>query len=391
MGMSTTLSRPARLTSSNGSGLPKPKAHKNGRLRVGVIGCGYWGPQVIRNYYEMAGVDLVGVADTRADRRDYVRRHFPRVRAFADHRALLDAEIDAVVVATPIQTHYELAREALERHKHVLVEKPLTSSLSDAIDLTRIAKERHLILMVGHTFLYNPAVQALRRIIDRGDLGRIYYADAARLNLGLFQQHVNVIWDLAPHDVSILLHVLQLRPKAVSARGSAHVQPGIHDVAYVELVLEEDVTAQIHVSWLDPCKVRRLTIVGNRKMVVYNDVSLAEKIRIYDAGVESPVTDNFGEFQLALRHGEMTVPYIPWQEPLRLQCEHFLECIRTGATPRTDAYQGLVVVAVLEAASRSLASGGIRVPVELPATFGPAVAPEEEEEKKIVRLEATAS
>ena len=358
---------------------------------MGVIGCGYWGPQVIRNYYEMPEVDLVGVADTRTDRRDYVRRHFPRVRTFADHRALLDAGIDAVVVATPIETHYELAREALERGKHVLVEKPLTSSLRDAIELNRIADERHLTLMVGHTFLYNPAVQALRRIIDRGDLGRIYYADAARLNLGLFQRHVNVIWDLAPHDVSILLYLLQLRPKAVSARGSAHVQPGVLDVAYVELVMEQDVTAQIHVSWLDPCKVRRLTIVGNRKMVVYNDVSLAEKIRIYDAGVESPVTDNFGEFQLALRHGDMTVPYIPWQEPLRLQCEHFLECIHSGDTPRTDAYQGLVVVAVLEAASRSLASGGMRVPVELPATFAPAVAAQEEEEEKIVRLEATAS
>ena len=248
-------------------------------VRVGVIGCGYWGPQVIRNFNEMPGADLVVVAEKRLDRRQYVRGHYPTVETVADHHALLQADIDCVVVATPIHTHYELARDALLAGKHVLVEKPLAGSLPEALELMRLAEEQQRVLMVGHTFLYNPAVQTLRKLVDEGQLGRIYYVDAARLNLGQFQQHVDVIWDLAPHDVSIFLYVLQRAPQMVSARGSACVQPGIHDVAYIELQLEGGIKTQIHVSWLDPCKVRRLTIVGDRKMAVYNDVSLAEKVR----------------------------------------------------------------------------------------------------------------
>jgi predicted dehydrogenase len=313
----------------------------------------------------MPGAELAMVAEQRLDRMEYVRTHYPRVKAVPDHRTLLQADVDSVVVATPIHTHYELARAALLAGKHVLVEKPLTASLAEALELMQLAEEQERVLMVGHTYLYNPAVQALRKLIDDGELGGIYYVDAARLNLGQFQRRVDVMWDLAPHDISILLYVLQRMPVTVSAWGSACVQPGIHDVAYIELELEGGVRAQIHVSWLDPCKVRRLTIVGDRKMAVYNDVS-QEKIRVYNTGVEPPITDNFGEFQLAYRHGEMVVPYIPWQEPLRLQCEHFVQSVRTGARPRTDAAQGAAVVAVLQAASFSLANGGIRVPVDLP-------------------------
>lgn len=353
-------------TSPNGAGRARPDpSHRS--VRVGIIGCGYWGPQVIRNFNEMPHADLVVVAEKRLDRRQYVRRHYPRVKTVADHHALVQADVDCVVVATPIHTHYELARDALLAGKHVLVEKPLAGSLAEALELMRLADERQLVLMVGHTFLYNPAVQTLRKLVDQGQLGRIYYVDAARLNLGQFQQNVDVVWDLAPHDISIFLYVLQRMPQMVSARGSACVQPGIHDVAYIELQLEGGIKTQIHVSWLDPCKVRRLTIVGDRKMAVYNDVSLAEKVRIYDTGVEPPITDNFGEFQLSYRYGEMVAPYIPWQEPLRLQCEHFVDSVRSGARPHTDAAQGVAVVAVLEAASFSLANGGIRVPVELPA------------------------
>lgn len=335
-------------------------------VRVGVIGCGYWGPQVIRNFAEMPSVNLVMVADTRSDRRDYVNAHYPHVEVVADYQALLKADIDCVVVATPIHTHYELARDSLQSGKHVLVEKPLSRSVAEALDLTRLAEANNRVLMVGHTFVYNPAVRALRKIVNAGGLGRIYYVDAARLNLGLFQQHVDVMWDLAPHDISIFLYTLQRNPVMVSARGTACVQAAVHDVAYIELELEGGLSTHIHVSWLDPCKVRRLTIVGDRKMAVYNDLSFAEKIRIYDRGVEPPITDSFGDFQLSYRHGKMVVPHVPWREPLRLQCDHFVHAVETGSPPQTGAAQGVAVVAVLEAASQSLANGGVRVPVALP-------------------------
>jgi predicted dehydrogenase len=365
---------------SNGSGSrsTSPNGHQNGghnnghnngprRIKVGVIGCGYWGPQLIRNIHEMAGAELVGVADTKPERLEFVRRHYPEVKLFSSHTQLLETDVEAVVVSTPIHTHHMLAKEALSAGKHVMVEKPLAASVTESVELINIAKARNLMVMVGHTFLYNPAVQELRRLVGDGELGRIYYVDAARLNLGLFQRRANVIWDLAPHDISILMYVLGMTPVAVSARGSMCVQDDVHDVAYLELLFESGVSAHVHVSWLDPAKVRRITVVGDKKMAVYNDVSLVEKIRVYDTGVESPVTNNFGEFQLSYRHGQVTIPYIAWQEPLRLECEHFVECIRTGADPRTDGMQGLAVVSVLEAASDSLMHGGRRVPVEVPS------------------------
>jgi predicted dehydrogenase len=353
----------------NDSGF-KPDANGHGAARsaprIGVIGCGYWGPQLIRNFYEMPDAMLVGVAESREDRLDYVRQHYPGTLVFADYHALLEADIDAVVVATPIETHYALARDALLAGKHVLVEKPLAYSVAEAASLITLGRTAGKTLMTGHTFLYNPAVVELRRIVQSGELGRIFYVDAARLSLGLFQRHVNVIWDLAPHDISILSHILGRRPVAVSARGSSCVRPNVHDVAYVEIQFEDGVSAQLHVSWLDPAKVRRITVVGDRQMAVYNDVSLAEKIRIYDKGVEPPVTDSFGEFQLSYRNGQITIPYIPWQEPLRIECEHFIQCLRTGQAPLTDGYQGLAVVAVLEAANESLLSGGTRVSLRVP-------------------------
>lgn len=356
---------------SNGSG-----NHANGanghraegrRIKVGVIGCGYWGPQLIRNLHEMPSAELVGVADTKPDRLEFVRRHYPEVKLFSDHTKLLESDVEAVVISTPIHTHHRLAKEALTAGKHVMVEKPLAASVSEAAELINLARSRNLLVMVGHTFLYNPAVQELRRLVGDGELGRIYYVDAARLNLGLFQRRANVIWDLAPHDISILMYVLGMSPIAVSARGSACVQDDVHDVAYLELLFDSGVSAHVHVSWLDPAKVRRITVVGDRKMAVYNDVSLSEKIRVYDTGVESPITNNFGEFQMSYRHGQVTIPYITWQEPLRLECEHFVDCVRTGADSRTDGVQGLAVVSVLEAASDSLKHGGRRVPIELPS------------------------
>lgn len=349
-------------SSSNGNG----HSHENRRTKVGVIGCGYWGPQLIRNLYEMSNVELVAVADTKLDRLEFVRRHYPGVALFSSHHELLESDVEAVVISTPIHTHHRLAMEALAAGKHIMVEKPLAASIDEAVQVINLARARGGIVMVGHTFLYNPAVQELRRLIADGDLGRIYYVDAARLNLGLFQRRADVMWDLAPHDISILMYILGKMPVAVSARGSRCVQDDVHDVAYLELLFENGVSAHVHVSWLDPAKVRRITVVGDSKMAVYNDVSLVEKIRVYDTGVESPMTNNFGEFQLSYRHGQVTIPYITWQEPLRLELEHFVECARTGANPRTDGLQGLAVVSVLEAASSSLRQGGLRVDIAMP-------------------------
>jgi predicted dehydrogenase len=337
------------------------------RLRVGVIGCGYWGPHLVRNLHEITEADLFAVSDLRPERLDHVGSRYPGLRLYSDPQELLASDVDAVVVASPIHTHHALAREALLAGKHVLVEKPLAASVAEAADLLTLARRQRRVLMAGHTFVYNPAVRELRRLVQEGDLGRIYYGDAARLNLGLFQRHVNVLWDLAPHDISILMHVLDQDPVMVSARGSTCVQADVHDVCYLEIQFSGGPSAHVHVSWLDPDKVRRLTLVGDRRMAVFDDVSAASKLRVYDRGVERPVTDNYGEFELAYRHGEIVIPYIAWREPLRLECEHFLHCIRSGSQPLSGGEQGLAVVATLEAAERSLRNGGLRVPVELPA------------------------
>lgn len=334
-------------------------------VRVGVVGCGYWGPHLIRNLFDMVDVELVVVAEQRDERLQHLRRSYPTVRLFADYRKLLECDIDAVVIATPIQTHFELAREALLAGKHILVEKPLATNVADAAELVRLAAAEDRILMVGHTFLYNPAVRELRRLVQEGELGRIYYGDSARLNLGLFQRHANVVWDLAPHDVSILTYVLGQKPVEVSARGSTCVRPDVHDVCYLQLMFSGGTSVNVHVSWLDPDKVRRLTLVGDRRMAVYNDVSTVDRLRIYDSGIECPNVDNYGEFELAYRHGGISIPYIAWREPLRMECEHFVHCVRTGEEPLSGGQQGLVVVAALEAASRSLANGGTRERVEI--------------------------
>jgi predicted dehydrogenase len=337
--------------------------------RVGVIGCGYWGPQLIRNFASMADAQLLGVADKSQDRLNYVRSQYGGVHTYTDHEALLASDVEAVVVATPIHTHFTIARDALRAGKHVLLEKPLCSSVAEALELIRLANDGRLILMAGHTFLYNQAVEELRRILNDPEFGKVLYVDTARLNLGRFSPRSNVIWDLAPHDVSILNHILGRVPVAVSAFGSAHVQANIHDVAYVRIEFEGGINAQLHVSWLDPAKVRRITVVGDKQMVVYNDVSLSEKIRIYNKGVTTSPTDTFGEFQLSYRYGAITIPYIGMAEPLRAECQHFLTCVRSGEPPLSDGMAGLAVVAVLEAANHSLEKDGLRQPVRLPESW----------------------
>jgi predicted dehydrogenase len=333
-------------------------------VKVGLVGFGYWGPKLARNYSETPGANLAWIVDRDPNRLVKAAADYPGVRLTSDISEMLDSDVDAVVIATPIRTHYTLAKQALLAGKHVLVEKPLTSSSLEAAELSRLAETHRRALMVGHTFQYNDAIRALRDIVASGEIGDVFYVDAARLNLGLFQPDINVLWDLAPHDLSILLYVLGLDPIEVSARGSANVRPGVHDIAYVELRFPNNVLAHLHLSWLDPCKVRRVTIVGSKKMVVCNDLSDTEKIRIYDKGVNRPFdTDQFAEFHLQYRYGGVSIPWVPFREPLRVECEHFIHCIRNGERPQSDGWVGTKIVRILEQADKSLQNGGAREPV----------------------------
>jgi predicted dehydrogenase len=331
------------------------------QIKVGVIGCGYWGPNLIRNFVELPNADLVAVSDLREERLGHIKSRFPKIEVTKDYCSLFSMGLDAIVVATPPYTHFQIAKECLQHDMSVLVEKPLTLSSRDAEELIMIAQERDLRLMVGHTFEYNSAVQTLKQIIHSGELGEIYYIDAVRVNLGLFQPQSNVLWDLAPHDISILLHLLESDPISVSAQGLDSLFRGVHDIAYLHMIFPGNILANVHVSWLDPCKVRRITVVGSRKMVVFDDVEPLEKIRIYDKGVEvPPYTNTYNEFQLSYRHGDVVIPYVPFVEPLRVECNHFLESIRNRTTPHSDGIQGLKVVKVIEAATRSLENGGMQ-------------------------------
>ena len=333
-------------------------------VRVGVVGCGYWGPKLVRNFYELPGADLCMVCDLRPERLEHMQQLYG-VRTTQRYQDLVDSDVQALAIATPVSTHHELARAALQAGKDVLVEKPLTASARQARELIDLAERQGRIMMVGHTYEYNPAVEYLRRLVANGELGTVYYASSTRVNLGIFQKDINVLWDLAPHDISILIYVLGMTPVTVSARGRAYVQRGIQDVAYVTLDFPQGVMADVRVSWLDPCKIRRLTIVGSRKMVVYDDVEPNEKIKIYDKGVEvPPYSDTLEEFHLSYRYGDITTPAISTEEPLKIECTHFLECVRTRRQPRSDGWSGLRVVSILEAADHSLNNSGLREEVQ---------------------------
>ena len=295
-------------------------------LKVGIIGYGYWGPNLTRNFAELPASEVIAIADMKDEQLKRAQAKYPNVILTRDYRDFFNLDLDAVVVSTPPATHYPIAKECLEHGLNVLVEKPMTLNSQQAEQLVELADARELVLMVGHTFEYNSAVHALKSYIDSGELGDIYYIDAARLNLGLFQRDSNVLWDLAPHDISILLFLLGQNPVSISAHGGSCVFDGTYDVAYMNLIFPNNVSAYIHVSWLDPCKVRRITVVGSKKMAVLNDVENEQKIKIYDKGVDSPAyTNNFGEFQCNYRSGDILIPKIRFVEPLRQECQVFIE------------------------------------------------------------------
>jgi predicted dehydrogenase len=337
----------------------------NKKLSVGVVGCGYWGPNLIRNFRALPDCRLKSICDVSEDRLHHLKSLYPEVEAETKYETLLgDASLDAIVIATSVKHHFPMAKASLLAGKHTFIEKPLASSLAQCEELVDLAQKKGLILMVGHTFLYSPAVRKIKEIVDNGDIGDIRYISARRLNLGLFQKDINVAWDLAPHDISIILFIMGENPSSINCRGTAHITPGIEDVTSMNLHFSEEKSAIIQSSWLDPKKTREMTIVGSERMIVYDDVAPQEKIKIFDTRVERPPHyDTFAEFHYAYHYGDMYSPYIKQDEPLKTECQHFLDCIRTGKTPITDGKRGLEVVRILEASSASLKLKG--APIEL--------------------------
>ena len=332
-------------------------------LRVGVVGCGYWGPNLVRNFRQSADCQLKLLCDASESRLSHMRRLYPEVAMTNKFEDLLnDRDLDAVVIATPVRFHYTMAKAALSVGKHVFIEKPIARTEAEASELVSLAERQGLVLMVGHTFLFSPAVRRMKEIINAGDIGEVQYIAARRLNLGLFQKDINVAWDLAPHDISILLHLLDELPQSVSCQGSSHVTRGIEDVTMMHLNFRKNRCAFIHNSWLDPKKVRQMTVVGSQRMIVYDDTEPLEKLKIYDARVEVPPHyDTFAEFTYSYHYGDSYVPYIKQDEPLKLECQHFLECITQGAVPITNGRLGLEVVKILEASSESLRQQGASI------------------------------
>ena len=337
-------------------------------ISVGVVGCGYWGPNLVRNFKGLANCSLKALCDKSESRLAHLRSLYADVEGVTEFPHLLNGiGLDAVVIATPVNHHYGLAKASLLAGKHVLIEKPMASSAAECEELIDLAQRKGLVLMIGHTFLYSAAVAKIVEIIRAGDIGEIRYINSRRLNLGLFQKDINVAWDLAPHDISIILHVLGECPTEVSCQGNAHVTAGIEDVTNMSLTFRNNRFATIQSSWLEPRKIREMTIVGTRRMIVYDDLQPLEKIRIYDVRVERPPHyDTFAGFHYAYHYGDSYIPHLKQEEPLRVECQHFLDCIEHGRQPLTDGEKGLELVKILEGASASLAKHGAPVSLVRP-------------------------
>ena len=338
-------------------------------VRVAVVGCGYWGPNLIRNFRSLPDCHLSDLCDVSTSRLKHLKSLYPDITTHVSFEDMLSGrELDAIVVATPVHLHHKLALQSLGAGKHVMIEKPMASSVAQCEELTSLARQKKTTLMVGHTFLYSSHVRRIKEIIKAGDIGDILYISSRRLNLGLFQKDINVVWDLAPHDISIIQYLMEEMPEAVNCQGNAHVTKGIEDISNMTLSFASGRYATVQTSWLDPRKVREMTIVGSKRMIVYDDLEPLHKIKIYDQRVEKPPHyDSFSEFQYAYHYGDIYIPYVKQDEPLKIECRHFLDCIRTGDSPLTSADQGTGVVQILEAASQSLRQAGARVPISVQA------------------------
>jgi predicted dehydrogenase len=329
-------------------------------IRLGVIGYGYWGPKLLRNFVECPDAVVRGVCDPRAERLELAQRRHPGIKVTVAAAELYrDPSIDAVIVATPVETHFDIALASLQAGKHVLVEKPMTTSSAEASLLIEAAEARNLVLMVGHTFVYTDAVRKMKELAEAGELGEIYYYDSVRINLGLFQKDVNVLWDLAVHDLAIMDYVLQQRPRSVSCTGLAHLQGRPENIAYMTLFFDGSLIAHVHVNWLSPVKVRRTLLGGSRRMVMFDDLEGSEKIKVYDRGISlTPGPENVYQMLMGYRTGDMWAPQLAVTEALSVEAAHFVECILQGTRPVTDGEAGLRVVRLLEAATQSMSNHG---------------------------------
>jgi predicted dehydrogenase len=331
-------------------------------LRIGVIGYGYWGPNIVRNFNTANGSQLTMVCDTNQQSLEKVKKAYPQINVTSNIDELIkNPEVDAIAIATPVFTHHELAKKALEAGKSVFMEKPFTYTVAEAEDLIELAAKKNLKLMVDHTFLYTGSVRKIRQLIDDDVLGRIYYFDSARVNLGLFQHDVNVVWDLAPHDISIMDHVIDTKPQSVVATGVGHFGRGLEDIAYLTFYYDNNVIAHINVNWLSPVKVRTTLIGGEKKMLVWNDIEPDEKIKVYDKGVQIHTKEGKYNLLVDYRWGDMWAPKIDQTEALKLIAEKFVDYVKNGGTILNDGIAGLNNVKMLEAASKSLSNKGAMV------------------------------
>ena len=336
-------------------------------LNIGVVGYGYWGPNVARNFHGTAGAKLVAVSDLSEKRLGLAQNHYPFIKGMKDPLELIrSTDVDAVAIVTPVFAHYEMARAALLAGKHIFVEKPFTSTSAQAKELVDLAARKNLKIMVDHTFLFTGAVKKIKELIDKGELGKLLFYDSVRVNLGLFQHDVNVIWDLAPHDLSIMASVINEKPVAISAHGSVHFEGGYEDIAYVAIEFAgSGFIAHFHVNWLSPVKVRKTLISGDKKMLVWDDLDVDEKIKIYDRGVDIKSANGgkngIHELLVSYRSGDVYIPKLEATEALKAEAQYFVDCIEKGQEPFNDGRSGLQVVRLLEAADESIKSGGKRI------------------------------
>ena len=330
-------------------------------VKVGVIGYGYWGPNVVRNLQSIPGAEVAAVCDKSSTSRRRVHKNCPGTYVTADAQELVTSpELDAVAIVTPVWTHFELAKSALGNGKHVFIEKPFTSTAAQAEQLINLAVQKNLKIMVDHTFLFTGAVKKIKQLLNEGSLGKLYYYDSTRVNLGLFQHDVNVIWDLAPHDLSIMDYLIEQKPEALVATGQPHLN-GFEDIAFITIYFPENVIAHINVNWLSPVKVRTTLIGGEKKMLVWNDLEVDEKIKIYDKGVDITTSEGVYDLLVSYRSGDMWAPQIEQVEALRQELSYFVDCIASDRAPWNDGAAGLRVVRVLEAANKSIRKRGALV------------------------------
>lgn len=330
-------------------------------IKIGVIGCGYWGPNLIRNFSSLKNCTVKWCTDLDKMKLDRLKKIYPNIEISTDYKDILeDGDVDAVAIATPASSHYAIARDTLKAGKHLLIEKPFVLNSAEGEEIINEAKKKKCVLMIGHTFEYNPAVRKVKELVSSGFIGELYYLYSTRVNLGIIRDDINALWNLTPHDISIFIYVTGLKPNKVRAMGSSYLRRDIEDTVFMTLDFPNNVSGHIHGSWLDPGKVRKMTVVGSKKMVIYDDLDKESKVKIYDKGVS---VKNDEAFRLAYRYGDINIPLVDSTEPLKMEASHFLECIEKNKTPLSDGESGLRVVKVLEAAQESMKNDGI--PVEI--------------------------